>query len=61
MKATVALGVQFPARLGRTGFRRDFPFQDTWRGRTFATKQAEVYAVQERGAWLVITVIARYF
>jgi hypothetical protein len=58
---TVALGKSFPARFGRTGFRRDFPFNATWRGRIFATKQVEVYAVPEAGNWLVITVIARYF
>jgi hypothetical protein len=42
-------------------FRREFPFNATWRGRIFATKQVEVYAVPEQGNWLAITVIARYF
>ena len=59
--ATVEHGEQFPARLGRTGFRRNFPFDDLWRGRHYNSKQIEVYAVRERADWLVITIITRYF
>jgi hypothetical protein len=44
--ATVEAGEQFPARFGRTGFRRNFPFEREWRGRWYATKQVEAYAVQ---------------
>ncbi len=58
---TVKGGERFPARFGREGFRRNFRFEDEWRGRRFATKQLEAYAVEEGGDWLVITVIVRYF
>jgi hypothetical protein len=58
--AKVEEGERFPARFGRTGFRRNFPFGGEWRGRQFATKQVEAYAVEEDG-WLVITVIVKYF
>ena len=58
--ATVQQGEQFPAKFGRVGFRRNFPFGGTWHGRSFAWKQVEVFAVQERG-WLVITVIVKFF
>ncbi len=58
--ATVQAGERFPARFGRTGFRRNFVFNAEWRGRRYATKQVEAYAVEEDG-WLVITVIVRYF
>ena len=61
IQATVAQGEQFPARFGRTGFRRNFQFDQEWRGRHYRTKQVEVYAVQEGADWLVITVITRYF
>jgi hypothetical protein len=54
-------GEKFPAKYGRTGFRRNFPFDNQWRGRYFRTKQVEAYAVQEDFDWLVITVITRYF
>jgi hypothetical protein len=57
---TVQTGEQFPAKFGRTGFRRNSPFGGDWRGRRYATKQVEVYAVEENG-WLVITVIVKFF
>jgi hypothetical protein len=57
---TIETGERFPAKFGRTGFRRNFPFAGTWRNRQYATKQVEAYAVDEDG-WLVITVIVRYF
>jgi hypothetical protein len=58
---TVEYGIQVPAKLGRTGFRRDFAFRRTWRGREYGTKQIEAYAVREDGGWLVITVIVKFF
>ncbi|MBM4275370.1 MAG: hypothetical protein FJ134_13050 [Deltaproteobacteria bacterium] len=58
---TVTEGERFPVKFGRTGFRRNFPFQGQWRGRDFAFKQVEAYAVGEEGDWLVITVIVRYY
>jgi hypothetical protein len=42
-------------------FRRNFVFQGVWRGRNYATKQAEAIAVDEGNRWLVITVLAKYF
>ena len=59
--ATVEGGERFPGRFGRTGFRRNFIFNKEWQGRRYVTKQVEVYAVEERKEWLVITVIVRYF
>jgi hypothetical protein len=61
VKSTVEQGEQFPARFGRTGFRRNFFFDKEWRGKHYRTKQIEAYAVQEGSDWLVITVITRYF
>jgi hypothetical protein len=59
--ATVQAGERFPAKFGRTGFRRNFHFGGVWRGRRYATKQVEAYAVEESDAWLVITVIVKYY
>jgi len=58
---TVLEGEQFLAKFGRNGFRRNFPFEGQWRGRNFAVKQVEAYAVEEQDDWLVITVIVRYY
>ena len=59
--AAVEQGEQFPAKFGRTGFRRNFQFDAGWRGKRYRTKQVEAYCVREDSDWLVITVITRYF
>lgn len=58
--ATVTEGERFPAKYGRVGFRRNFPFDADWRGRHFATKQVEAYCVEEDN-WLVITLVVKYY
>jgi hypothetical protein len=58
---TVEEGERFPAKFGRTGFRRNFPFGRIWRGSAYQTKQVEAYAVPEGEDWLIITVMTRYF
>ena len=57
---TVQAGERFPAKRGRTGFRRNFAYNRVWRGRACATKQVEVIGVPEDG-WLVITVLVKLF
>ena len=59
--AAVLGGEQFVAKFGRTGFRRNFSYGGTWRGRQYASKQVEAYAVRQGDDWLVITVIVKYF
>ncbi len=54
-------GEQFPAKFGRTGFRHNFSFESLWQERRYTNKQIESFAVQEKGSWLIITVIVRYF
>lgn len=61
VEATIVGGEEFPAKYGRTGFRRNFAGNHVWRGRMFDTKQLEVYAVYEDGDWLAITVIVKFF
>jgi len=58
---TVGKGEQFEAKFGRTGFRRNFPFEKQWRNKYYMTKQIEAYAVKENKDWLVISVITRFF
>jgi len=36
--ATVEEGECFPAKYGRTGFRRNFPFNGIWRGKHFLVR-----------------------
>lgn len=59
--ATIEQSERFAAKFGRTGFRRNFAFGAEWRGRRYASKQVEAYAVAEGDTWLVITVIVKFF
>src|SRR5207247_8615501 len=54
---TVEAGERFPAKFGRTGFRRNFPFHGAWRGRRYSTKQVDAFAVGGEDGWLVINVV----
>ena len=57
----IITGETFPAKFGRTGFRRNFAFGERWKGKVYATKQVEVYAVKEDEDWLAITFVTRFF
>jgi len=59
--ATIEHGEQYPAKMGRMGFRRNFTFNNVWRGEQYETKQIEAYAVAENNDWIIVTVITRYF
>jgi len=45
--ATVEQGERFEAKYDRVGFKRNFPFDGLWRGKHYANKQAEAYAVKK--------------
>lgn len=61
VNVTIQSGESFPAKFGRTGFRRNFSFFSEWRGKFYNTKQVEAYAIKEQNDWFVITVITKYF
>jgi len=48
-------------KFARRGFRRDFPCNRQWRGRTCATRQVEVIAAAESSGWMVIIVPVTFF
>ena len=59
---TIESGEQFPAKFGRTGFRRNFALQGEWLRPKYTAKQIETFAVEEAdGGWLMITVVAKYY
>jgi hypothetical protein len=61
VEATLEAGERFPTKFGRDGFRRNFAFGGTWRGRHYDRKQIEAIAIYEDADWLVISVIVKYF
>ena len=61
VEQTILTGEQFPAKYGRTGFRKNFIYEQEWNRKFYRNKQVEAFAVQENNEWLVITVITHYF
>jgi len=61
IKETVRMGIQSPAKFGRTRFRRILPFGAIWQGRYYARKQIDAISARIRNGWLVLTVIVKYF
>ena len=61
VRATIENGERYPAKFGRVGYRRNFPFNRERRGKFFTTKQVELFAIQEKDNWIVITVLTRFF
>lgn len=61
VKKTIETGERFQAKFGRTGFRRNFSFNDIWNNKKYNTKQVEVIAVNEDDNWVAVTVLVRYF
>jgi hypothetical protein len=58
---TVNHGERFPAKLGRSGFRKNFSFNGMLLNKKYSMKQIEVFAVHENDGWTVITVIVKYY
>jgi hypothetical protein len=57
----VETGEIFPAKYGRTGFRKTIIYNDLWQGFHFYAKQIECFAVQEQENWVVISLLVKYF
>ena len=47
VSATVEAGERFPAKFGRTAFRRNFSFGGVWRVHVYSAKQVEAFAIEE--------------
>lgn len=54
-------GSSEPVRKGRLLFRKNFPFNSTWRGRRYPVKQVAPVVAEENGKLVVITVYVYYF
>ena len=61
VRLTVEEGERIQAKYGRVGFRRNFSHGGDWRGKHYETKQVEAYVDDIEGAWLVVTVITKFF
>jgi hypothetical protein len=50
-----------PAEQGRIQCRKDFPFNQVWNGKQYATKQVRPIFVEEPDEIIVVTVYVYYF
>jgi len=54
-------GERVPAKRGRLGYRKNFQYNRTWGGRTYAIKQVLAIVAQEEEQLVVVTVYTFYF
>ncbi len=57
----IRLGEEFPARMGRKKFRKNFSFGKEWGGHFYRTKQVVPVTVEDKGDIIVVTVLSFYF
>jgi len=50
-----------PARRGRWMFRKNFPYNQAWRGKHYAIKQVAPIVIEEEERSVVVTVFVYYF
>jgi hypothetical protein len=61
VEEAIRLGEEAPAKRGRTGFRRNFQYDDLWGGRRYAVKQVMAIIAEEADKIVVVTVYTFYF
>lgn len=59
--SVVETGEVFPAKYGRTGFRKTIIYNDTWQGVHYYARQVECFAVKEEDNWIVLSLLVKYF
>ena len=61
VREDIRSGEEVPAKKGRVGYRKNFPYGAAWKDRYYETKQVLAIVVTEAETMLVITVYAFYF
>ena len=61
VEEAICRGESIPAKKGRLGFRKNFPYSAMWRGRYYETKQVMPIVVEESQCLVVVTVYVFYF
>lgn len=54
-------GEQIPAKKGRLAYRKNFPFENRWKGKLYEVKQVMPIVVEKSDKLTVVTVYAFYF
>lgn len=56
VEQAIRLGEQVPAKQGRNAFRRNFLFENNWKGKFYQAKQVMPIVVEKPDRWIVVTV-----
>ena len=57
----IRTGEQVPVQYGRTAFRKNFIFRDSWKGKFYGIKQVKPVLVEEIDRLVIVTVCVYYF
>lgn len=60
VELTIRTGESFPAKKGRLSFRKNFSYNDQWKGKFYQVKQVMPIVVKEPGRFVVVTVYVYY-
>ena len=61
VEAAISAGELLPAKNDRIAFRKNFPFNQEWKGRSYAVKQVMPIVIEESNTMVVVTVYVFYF
>ena len=61
VEAAIHAGERVPAKEGRLAFRKNFAFQQDWKGRYYEVKQVMPIVFEESDRMVVVTVYVFYF
>ena len=61
VEAAIHTGERVPVKEGRVAFRKNFPFQQDWKGRYYEVKQVMPIVFEESDTMVVVTVYVFYF
>lgn len=61
IEAAIRSGSSEPTRKGRLMFRKNFAYNEPWRGKHYAVKQVAPIVAEECDRFVVVTVFVYYF
>ncbi len=61
VELSIGTGEPEPAKLGRQAFRKNFSFEEMWKGRYYTVKQVMSVVAEEQDSLFVVTVYVFYF
>jgi hypothetical protein len=61
VEAAIRHGRTVPAKAGKTSFRLNLRFEQTWKGKYYGTKQVVPIVAESPDRYVVVTVLTFYF